>query len=106
MVSTGDSGSMMSVGHRMLLPSWSHDCLRMPSHCSAFLYTLQKHGLERVCALDIEFDPAVKEVASNGHQANGEPLAPIMVEGLFQLLRVWGVTVGDSFCGPPDEYQA
>lgn len=97
---------MISIGHGVLMPGRSHDSLRVPSHCSAFLRTLQKHGLQRVRALDVEFDPAVKEVASDGHQADGEPFAPIMRQGLFQLLRVWGVTVGDSFCGSPDKYQA
>ena len=106
MVPVGDSGRMMAIGHGMLMPGRSHDSLRMPSRCNAFLRTLQKHGLERVCALDVEFDPAVKEVASDGHQADGEPLAPIMRQGLFQLLRVGGVTVGDSFRGSPDKYQA
>ena len=106
MVPVGDSGRMLSIGHRMLLPGWSHDYLRMPSHCSAILDTLQKHGLQRVCAFDIEFDPAVKDVASNGHQANDEPFAPVTGQGLFQLLCVWGVTVGDSFRGSPDKYQA
>ena len=97
---------MMTIGHGMLMPGRSDDLLRMPTHCNVFLRPLQKHSLERVGALDVEFDPAVKEVAGDGHQADGEPLAPIMRQGLFQLLRVGGVTVGDSFRGAPDKDQA
>ena len=102
MVSVGDSGRMMSAGHRMLMCGWSHDCLRMPSHCYICLCPLQEHGLQRVRALDIEFKPAVKDVAGNRHQADGEPLAPITDQDLLQLLRVRGVAVGDSFRGSPD----
>lgn len=97
---------MMSTAHRMLMPGGPHGSCLMPTHCSAVLYTLEKHSLQRVCALDVEFDPAVEEVASNGHQADGEPFTPIVVQSLLQLLRVWGVAVGDSFRGSPDKHQA
>ena len=105
MISVG-SGTMMSIGARMLMPIRSLDFLGIQSQFSCFGCTLQKHCLKRVCALDIELDPAIKDVSSNGHQADGEPFDQIFIQNLLQCPRVRVIPFADSSSGQPNEHTA
>ncbi len=100
------SDNMIPIGHRMPIRSCCPSLLGIQSHFSSIFHAVQKHFLQRVCALDIEFEHSVSNVSEHGHQADGATRDQIDCQVPSQFLPVGPGTFGDAVGWAVDEQKA